>query len=377
MTMILTNAQVVTPRGVLSGTVLVVDGRIAEVQPGRTNAPAARDLEGDYLLPGAVDLHTDNLERHAWPRPNAPWPSRQALLIHDAQCAAAGVTTVFDALKCGDDGSRPYRNAVFRNAVADLRALGGEGLLRSDHFLHLRCELLAGEMLGMVRDVIDDAQVRLMSLTDHGPGVGQFASREAYHARWGREGLDPATIDRRMEEQLARRTMLREPNAQALLQLAAGRPIVLASHDDRSEGEVAANHAAGIAVSEFPVTEEAARAAKALGMQVVAGAPNIVRGGSHSGNVSAVALLGLGAVDVLASDYVPSSLIAAAFRCVNDGDCSLPEAVALVSEHPARLVGLSDRGSLQPGKRADMVRVRLHDGVAVVRETWKAGARIA
>jgi alpha-D-ribose 1-methylphosphonate 5-triphosphate diphosphatase len=138
---------------------------------------------------------------------------------------------------------------------------------------------------------------------------------------------------------------------------------------------VAENAADGIGISEFPVTMAAAKAAKAAGMQVIAGAPNIVRGGSHSGNVSAADLLENAAVDAFASDYVPNSLVEAAFQCAQR--IGLPHAIALVSDRPAHLTGLTDRGRLAAGYRADLVRVRLHQGLPVVRQVWRAGERIA
>ena len=129
----------------------------------------------------------------------------------------------------------------------------------------------------------------------------------------------------------------------------------------------------GIRISEFPVSLLAARAAKARDMDVIAGAPNIVRGGSHSGNVAVAELVREQVVDALASDYVPASLIEAAFAC---REISLPEAVALVTDRPARMAGLHDRGRIEAGLRADLVRLRLHDGLPIVRQVWKAGERV-
>jgi alpha-D-ribose 1-methylphosphonate 5-triphosphate diphosphatase len=218
--------------------------------------------------------------------------------------------------------------------------------------------------------------VRLVSLMDHSPGVGQYADIDFYRALRRRGGMDEAYVERRIVELQEQRLRLRGPNRRALLDRVRDRAIVLASHDDRTEAEVAENAADGIAISEFPVTMEAARAAKAAGMTVIAGAPNIVRGGSHSGNVSAADLLGAGAVDAFASDYVPPSLIEAAFQCAREARISLPAAVAMVTDRPARMAGLADRGRLEPGKRADIVRVRLHETLPVVRQVWRAGERV-
>ncbi len=372
---ILTNAILILPDAAQHGTIVLHDGKIADIQPGVVTTPAAIDLDGDYLVAGMVDLHTDNLERQVQPRSLARWPSRSAMVAHDAQCAAAGVTTVFDALCLGDLGFDKERIRTFREGVVDLDALTEADLLKAQHFLHLRCEIPATDMLELFDSVAENQRVRMVSLMDHSPGVGQYADLDFYRALRRRGGLDDAFIERRIAEMQEQRARLRGPNRRALLDRVTGRQLALASHDDRTEEEVAENAADGIRISEFPVTMAAACAAKAAGMDVIAGAPNIVRGGSHSGNVSAEALLVEYAVNAFASDYVPNSLIEAAFRCATR--VGLPAAMALVSEHPARLGGLTDRGRLEAGRRADLVRVRVHDNLPVVRQVWSAGQRVA
>jgi alpha-D-ribose 1-methylphosphonate 5-triphosphate diphosphatase len=297
------------------------------------------------------------------------------MVAHDAQCAGAGVTTVFDALCLGDLGFDKERIRTFQEGVVDLDALTAADLLKAEHFLHLRCEVPAHDMLDLFDTVADHPLVRMVSLMDHSPGVGQYANLDFYRALRRRGGLDDETIERRMLEMQEQRERLRNPNRRALLQRVRGRNIALASHDDRTEDEVAENAADGIRISEFPVTMAAARAAKAAGMDVIAGAPNIVRGGSHSGNVAAADLLASEAVDAFASDYVPSSLVEAAFLCADR--IGLPRAIAMISEQPACLTGLTDRGRIAPGQRADLVRVRVHDRLPVVRQVWRAGERVA
>ena len=372
---VLTNARLVLGDEVILGTVTIDGTVIGDVARGASGAGAI-DLDGDYLIPGVVDVHTDNLERQVQPRSNARWPSRSAMIAHDAQCAAAGVTTVLDALCLGDLGFEKDRVRTFHDAVTDLDALADTGLLKAEHFLHLRCELPASDMLGLVDPVAEHKRVRMISLMDHSPGVGQYADLDRYRALRRKDGVADAFIDRHIVELQANREMLREPNRRWLLDRVAGLGVVLASHDDRTEEEVAQNAADGIRVSEFPVTMAAAMAAKARGMQVIAGAPNIVRGGSHSGNVAAADLVRAGAVDAFASDYVPASLIEAAFICAADAQITLPEAVALISDRPARMAGLPDRGRIEAGLRADLVRVRVHDGLPVVRQVWRAGERV-
>ena len=373
---IFTNVILVLPNDVLPGTLTVRGDTIIEVAEGRSLAPGAIDLDGDYLIPGAVDVHTDNLERQVLPRSLARWPSRSAMVAHDAQCAAAGVTTILDALCLGDLGFDAGRIQTFRDGVADLDALTPTGLLKSQHYLHLRCEVPALDTIGCFDTVADHPMVRMISLMDHSPGVGQYANLEFYRNLRRRGGLDEATVERRIGELQAQRARVREPNRRALLDRVRGRGIALASHDDRTVEEIAENARDGIRISEFPVTMAAAEAAKAAGMDVIAGAPNVVRGGSHSGNIAAADLLRSGWVDVFASDYVPPALIEAAFRVAREGLATLPAAMAMITSRPAELAGLPDRGRLAAGQRADLVRLRLHETLPVVRQVWSGGERV-
>ena len=374
---VLTNARLVLQDTVLDGTVMLRDGVITCVDPGRSDAPGALDMDCDFLIPGVVDVHTDNLERQVQPRSNARWPSRSAMLAHDAQCAGAAVTTVLDALCIGDLGFDNERIKTFQDGVVDLDALADTGLLKTEHFLHLRCEVPAKDVLDLFDPVAGHERVRMISLMDHSPGVGQYADLDFYRALRRKDGTPADYVERRIKELQEQRARYRVPNRRALLDKVAGRGIAIASHDDRTEEEIVENARDGITISEFPVTMLAAQVAKAHGMAVIAGAPNIVRGGSHSGNVAAADLVRAGAVDAFASDYVPASLIEAAFQCVGEIGIMLPDAIALISDRPARMAGLDDRGRIAPDLRADIARIRLHEGLPVVRQVWRAGERVA
>ena len=373
---ILTNARLVLPEEVLEGTILLRDGRIADVQPGRSSLPAALDLDGDHLIPGIVDLHTDNLERQVMPRAHARWPSLSAMLAHDAQTAASGTTTVFDALCLGDLGFDTERIETFRNGVADLDALSGSGLLKSEHVLHLRCELPAADMPALFETVADHPALRFVSLMDHSPGVGQYADLERYRAMRARSGMPRAEIEARIAALLDQRGRLRGPNRRWLLDRIAPRGLPVASHDDWHDGEIAENARDGIMISEFPVSVAAAEAARAHGMEIIGGAPNLVRGGSHSGNVAVRDLVARGLVDAFASDYVPPALLEAAWKAWREHDVPLPRAVAMITARPARMAGFEDRGRLAPGLRADVVRVGAFGGTPVARQVWRGGERV-
>ena len=270
------------------------------------------------------------------------------------------------------------RDQTFRDGVRDLDALAGTGVLRSEHFLHLRCELPALDMPQALDAVADHPLVRMVSVMDHSPGFGQYRDLDRYRKmRVRQKQMTDAEVMRRVVELLEQRERVREPQRRWLLERIAPRDLPLASHDDDDLAEMDRNKRDGITISEFPVLMEAARHARTIGMEVIAGAPNIVRGGSHSGNVAAVDLVREGAADALASDYVPGAMIEAAWRCTAETELSLPEAVATVTDAPARMARLDDRGRIAPGLRADLVRVRAHEGLPVVRQVWRAGERVA
>lgn len=374
---ILTNAVLILRDRVQEGTIVIRDGRIADVSETHSHVPGAIDLDGDYVMPGVIDVHTDNLERQVQPRVNARWPSRSAMLSHDAQTAAAGVTTVLDALCLGDLGFDAERMKTFQDGVRDLDALADTGLLKSEHFLHLRCETPAIDVMDLVDPVADHPRVRMVSFMDHSPGVGQYADMENYRKLRRRNGLTEAQIDARIALLLEQRAKYRRPNREALLARIAHLDISLASHDDQTVENIDENVADGIMISEFPVRMEAAQAARARGMTVIAGAPNIVRGGSHSGNVGAADLVRAGTVDAFASDYVPAALVEAAFLTVDQCAITLPEAIAMITDSPARMARLPDRGRIAEGLRADLLRVRVFEGQPVVRHVWRAGERVA
>jgi len=372
---ILTNARLILPEEEFHGTLVIRDGRIAEIQPGRAHHASAQDCGGEIIIPGVVDVHTDNLERQVQPRANARWPSLSAFIAHDAQCAAAGVTTVLDALCLGEVGFEQGRDQTFHDGVRDLTALHGQDFMKAEHLLHLRCELPARDMPGLLEGVADHPLVAMVSLMDHSPGVGQYRDLERYRAmRLRQSRLSEAEIETRIAELRAQRDELREPQRRLVIDRFSGRGIPLASHDDEDASEVSRNAQDGIQVSEFPVTMEAAMEAAGIGVGVIAGAPNIVRGGSHSGNVAAMDLVRAGAVYVLASDYVPPALIEAAFLVSEQ--VGLPRAIAMITCNAAAMCRLDDRGALEVGLRADLVRITQHGAMPVIRQVWRGGERV-
>ena len=379
---ILTRARIVLPDEVIEGSVVVRGGRIVAIDPGGTAVPCALDLEGNLLLPGLVELHTDNFERHLLPRPRVGWPPLAALVQHDAEVAAAGITTVYDALCIGESDFCGLRGLGVVEVRDALEHAVNAGVLRAEHKIHVRCELPAPNAPGLFRPFMDHRLLGLISLMDHTPGQRQWSNIENARGHYtARNGWSDETF----EVQLARAPNLQRRHAlehrRFFVEYAIERGIPLASHDDALASHVAEAHRDGVGIAEFPTTLEAARHARALGLHVVMGAPNVVRGGSHSGNVSAISLARQRLLDVLSSDYVPASLLMAAFQLTRDAGYSTPEAVATVSRTPARALGLDDRGEIALGKRADLVQVQLAANGAgahpIVRAVWRRGERVS
>ncbi|MSO77427.1 MAG: alpha-D-ribose 1-methylphosphonate 5-triphosphate diphosphatase [Alphaproteobacteria bacterium] len=374
---ILSNARIVGPKAVFAGSLAMSNGRIAAVERVASGLASAENLDGDLLLPGLVELHTDNLEHHVTPRPGVIWPAAAALNGHDAQLAAAGITTVLDAISVGEYRRGSIRARMLGMAVAAITAARAADTLRIDHYLHLRLELSDARVVELFEPHADEPLVRLASLMDHTPGQRQWRDMDKYRRfnlsrnNWTEREMDDF-IGQRLENQ--RRHFA--DNRRVLLAACQARAIPLASHDDTTLDHVEEAAGDGIAIAEFPTTVAAAELAHRRGMAIVMGAPNVVQGGSHSGNASAIELAALGLVDALASDYVPISLLQAPFLLSERIGTPLPEAVAWVSANPARMAGFTDRGEIVPGRRADLVRVREVDGVPVVRAVWRAGRRI-
>lgn len=381
------NARIVLDDEVVHGSVLVRDGRIADVSSGPS--AVGEDLDGDLLMPGLVELHTDHLEGHMMPRPGTHWDPIPAVLAHDAQFGGAGATTVFDAVRVGFLGEG---DAAAESAQAMAHAIQhavDAGLTRAEHFLHIRCEVAATNTIEQFEQLADLPIVRLASLMDHTPGARQYADVEAFRRYMvGKHRVSDAGFDALVAERKAIAAEHAGPNRLGIVERAALRGLALAAHDDATLEHVEEAVGFGVRISEFPTTLEAARAAHGHGQFVVMGAPNVVRGGSQSGNVAAVDVHAAGLLDVLSSDYVPSSPLQAVFLLLGRGAITLPEGVRLVSGNPAAAVGLEDRGRIAPGLRADLVRVRAYEGapseqhpsgapVPVVRGVWRTGGRVA
>lgn len=372
---VLRNATIVLRDEVKTGAVLIRDGLIADVS---SSSAVGEDLDGDYLIPGLVELHTDHLEGHFSPRPGVRWNAIAAVQAHDAQIAASGITTVFDCLRMGSDEDGGFDPQEMRMLADAIETAQGQGRLRAEHLLHLRCEVSSPDVLEALERFRDDRSVRLASLMDHAPGQRQFQTMEQYTLYYKtKRGMSDEAFERYVATRKEQSARYSGVHRKAIAEHCRDAGVTLASHDDATLAHVDEAITDGVRLAEFPTSLEAARASHEAGMSVLMGAPNIVRGGSHSGNIAARDLADAGILDVLSSDYIPSSLVHAAFLLA-DGErgLSLPDAVALVTATPARTVGLDDRGEIATGKRADLVRIRHHHGLPTVRSVWRCGWRV-
>lgn len=379
-TLLITNARLVLADRVIErGWVAAVNGRISEFAEGA--APErGEDADGDLVMPGLVELHTDHLEAHYMPRPKVYWDPVAAVISYDGQLATCGITTVLDSLRCWREENVKSANGDAIKLAQAIATARDTNLLRADHFLHLRCEIPSIGVIDEARELMGRPDVRLASLMDHTPGQRQFRDevklRDYYRGKSG--GMTDAELDVLFARRLELQRLNGTANQRALIELARQHGTPLASHDDTTAQHVAEAVDAGVAIAEFPTTLEAAAALHQAGIRVLMGAPNLVRGGSHSGNVATRALAAAGYLDIMSSDYVPSSLLSAAvvMPAVVEG-IDLATAVRTVTKTPAEAVGLSDRGEIAPGRRADLIRVRVVGDIPVVRSVWREGGRVA
>ncbi len=377
VSLVLSNAMIVLRDMVISGSLSVEKGVIQSIDEGNSRAPGAIDCEGDYVIPGLIDLHTDNLEKHLEPRPGVRWPTLAALQAHDRMMATAGVTTVFDSLVAGEmTFGKAGRENALKNALEALQIAKDGDMMKSEHLFHVRCELPSETLLEELDSFLGHPLVQLASLMDHTPGQRQWSDLKHWKEYKSRTHSE-SELDAQLDDLLARQARHSEVNRMEVRERCRSRGIPLASHDDTTVEHVRQAFESGVLISEFPTTEAAAQEARDLGMKTIMGAPNIVKGGSHSGNVGAGYLAELKLLDGVSSDYVPVSMIQSVFLLEADHGMTLPEAVNTGSLNPAGMAGLTDRGEIAAGKRADLVRVRKHGHIPIVRSVWREGRPLA
>ena len=361
---------VLADREVADAAVLIEDGCIAAIDPESAPGADEIDLRGRLLLPGLVDLHCDAVEKDIEPRPGVRFPIDLAVAQADKRNAAAGITTAYHALSFNADEIGVRDVSLAAEIARHIHAFHG-GLI--DNHVHCRYEVTDPESVAQVVALIEGGEADMVSLMDHTPGQGQFkdvASFRDYLA----QTYD--TSDTELDDILARKRANAGTAAariEAVAAAAKARGLPLASHDDDSPARVQAMAALGATISEFPVDMETARAARAHGLEVVFGAPNLVRGASQSGALRALDAVRAGAATCLCSDYAPAMLLAGAFVLVDQGVLTWPDAARLVSLNPARAAGLEDRGEIAIGQRADLIAADIVDGWPRVERLWVSG----
>jgi alpha-D-ribose 1-methylphosphonate 5-triphosphate diphosphatase len=377
----LSNLRLVLPDRTLDHGSLRIEGeRIAEIVEG----PAPQRADGVVIngkgftaLPGIIDMHGDMIENEIRPRLEASFPMELGVYELDKRLAANGVTTAYAAvafIEYDTPGSiRTSEHA--RQIVTTIHQLRDSLLI--DLLVHARYEITTPIIAPTLYELLSSGEIHLLSLMDHTPGQGQYRDIEKHiDAVVRRRKVHRSEVEEEFQDRIRHS---KDPAiwraARELVELAIDTGLPIASHDDDSPDKVVAMAEIGATLSEFPVAMDAAQEAQRLGMHVVMGAPNVLRGGSHSGNLSALDAIESGIVDILAADYAPAALLQSVFIVVRRGILPLHEATKLVSANPAEALALEDRGSLASGKCADLILVE-EGAFSRVRATFRRGTPI-
>jgi len=376
--LIISNAKIVLADEVMTGSLEIKDGKITDISTSLSYLSHAVDVEGDYIVPGLVELHTDNLEKHFSPRPKVTWPGQPAVVAHDAQLVAAGITTVFDAVALGDVNEGSQRIENLHLMLDAINAAMQKNILRAEHFLHLRCEVCHPDVVNLFSPLVDKGLVKLVSVMDHSPGQRQFTNMDKYRIYYqGKYHMSNDELEAFIVKQKINSQRYSDQHRKDIVDMCKSRNIPIASHDDATIEHVQESVSFGMSIAEFPTTAIAAEHSHQHGMQVMMGAPNVVRGGSHSGNIAAHELAEKNVLDILSSDYCPASMLHAAYKLSTlDNDYDLSKAINTVTRNPAISANLTDRGEIAIGKRADIVQMKVIDELPVVGHVYAQGKRV-
>lgn len=377
--MIIRNVKLVLADQVVHGSIEIANGLIRQIDTGNVHTPNSIDGEGAWLMPGLIELHTDNLEKYFTPRPKVNWPPFSAMSAHDKQLIGSGITTVLDAVAIGDVRDGGTRQTIVHDMVKTVIESEKRGVNRAEHLLHVRCELPNEDTAEQAAQFIGLDNLKMMSVMDHSPGQRQFVNLEKYRTYYqGKYGFSDHEMHAFEAEQRDRSAKYAQRNRLAIADLCKTHNIALASHDDATFEHADESAQIGATMAEFPTTFAAAERSHQHGMQVLMGAPNIVRGGSHSGNIAAKSLAKAGVLDLLSSDYFPHSLLDAIFQIAEDPDIDqdMAQATRLATLNAALTMGLTDRGEIAVGKRADLILVKRQNGQAYVEHAYRQGKRV-
>lgn len=379
MLTLLWNAQIILREHIiLHGWLAIDNATIAAfgelpIPPEYINATTI-DVNGAYVMPGIIDLHCDIIEKMAQPRPGVMLDTGLALHVTDRLLLSSGVTCEFHSLSL-DDAEFGVRNDEFvRDFITHINTAQST-LIR--HLVHARVEISSTRGTATLATIIAEPVVKLVSIMDHSPGQGQYVSDESFRFYVAKTtGRNDSEIDEIIAHKKLQRQFIPD-RIETVVNLCRQYDIPIATHDDDTVAKIAEWNRLNIRISEFPTTMIAAHAAHQSGMRVGMGAPNVLRGKSTSGNLSARDALIDGVVDWLCADYYPSALLPAAFLISQLGIATLPEAIALITANPAAAVGMQERlGQIAVGMHADLCIVRVVDNLPIVETVYVGGARV-
>lgn len=368
----LTRARIVLENEVLENASLIIeDGQIIAINPESGAGAKELDLQGKLLMPGMIDLHCDALEKEVEPRPNVFFPLDFACAQADKRNATAGITTVYHSLSFANDELGVRNNGMAAKVARAVHEWHPHGLV--DNRVHCRYEITDEFALPILKQLLNEKSMHLVSMMDHTPGQGQFKDLAAYRDYLARNYKKTADEVQVIVERKVEAAAGAFERMQSLAKAAHAAGISVASHDDDSFERITTMKGIGADISEFPINMEAARAARDAGMLTIFGAPNILRGKSQSGSMKAIDAIHEGLADCLCADYAPAALIVAVMRVNELTNLDLPGAVRLVTANPAKAAKLHDRGTIEVGKRADLIAVGLPGGLPQVTNVWVNG----
>ncbi|HZK55181.1 MAG TPA: alpha-D-ribose 1-methylphosphonate 5-triphosphate diphosphatase [Desulfosporosinus sp.] len=372
------NAQIILPDEVIKGHILIDGQRISKVAESSFSGVQCYskitmiDAEGCYVMPGMIDLHSDAIEKEIQPRPNTLFPIDMSFYELEKKLAVSGITTMYHSLTLSDEWGVRNIDMVI-NIINSINRLKQTRSM-INHKIHLRYELTFLAGISTLEDLIRDKSIDFMSFMDHTPGQGQFKDAAALKSfTIQQHGMKEQEVNDFLDRTCENQARINWPKLFNLAKLAKLNGIKLASHDDDTRGKIETLLECEGQVSEFPINLETAVYARSKGIHVCVGAPNIIRGKSHSNNMKAIDAIINDAADIVCSDYLPSAMLPAVFQLTRDG-IKLTEAVKMVTLNPAKALGIDrDVGTLEVGKSADLMIVEMHQGYPILRKTIVGG----
>lgn len=386
---IIKNARIILPHTILDQHCLLIqDDKILDIVKPKTIKKLEDDIvidaDGAYCSPGFIDIHSDYIEHMAAPRSSSLMNLELAIYEFEKECTVHGITTMFHSLSLWDGpGTKLVRKSDFVEKLATIIDQSHRQLHLIHHRFHVRYEISNLDQIDLLYQLIDQKKVHLLSFMDHTPGQGQYRDIDVYRNYVKKtNNLTDHQIEAIVQERINAKK-LDDKVIKTAIEKAHQLNIAVASHDDDSLAKIEKNHQLEIAISEFPITLEVAKAAKEKGMYTVVGAPNILLGGSHSGNLSAEEAIKENSADILCSDYYPAALLHSVFQLYKKG-FDLPSLIKMLTLNPAKATKIDHiTGSIEKGKKADLILIKhlpngfeaithvLVDGVVVMQHNYR------